>query len=289
MAQKIDAIDQIRAKFDAPLEPPATRRVVVWHDADGSFEDDFESLSGSGLGTKRPVALARTDKGSAFELKRRIYRLEPDADFLIYERAQTVTIVPAPEIGTEAVDATDLDHEAEASEGCVIRDTVAYKGLTPGRTYTLTGTLMDKETGKPVKSGGKDVTATVAFAPEKAEGSVKVEFELDATELAGRSLVAFEYLRKDGEDVAAHADITDAGQTVAVAKPAAPVKAAMPTTGDILPMVPAAAATLGSGLLAAVALLIRRRDPGKRAAHAARPEDDGDGFGWEDLDGNSAA
>lgn len=88
MAQKIDAIDQIRAKFDAPLEPPATRRVVVWHDADGSFEDDFESLSGSGLGTKRPVALARTDKGSAFELKRRIYRLEPDADFLIYERAQ---------------------------------------------------------------------------------------------------------------------------------------------------------------------------------------------------------
>ena len=88
MAQKIDATEQIRARFDAPLEEPAVRRVVIWHDADGSFEGEFERLVEGGLGTKRPVSLARADEGSVFELKRRIYRIEPEADFLIYERSQ---------------------------------------------------------------------------------------------------------------------------------------------------------------------------------------------------------
>lgn len=85
------------------------------------------------------------------------------------DEGQTVGIAPAPEIGTTAVDADDLDHEAEADSKVEIRDVVAYKGLTPGKTYTLTGTLMDKETVKPVQSGGKDVTATASFTPEKAE------------------------------------------------------------------------------------------------------------------------
>lgn len=88
MAQRINAIEQIRAKFVAPLDDPARRRVVIWHDADGSFEEDFEDLAETGMGTSRPVSFARADRGSMFELKRRVYRLEPDSDFLIYERTQ---------------------------------------------------------------------------------------------------------------------------------------------------------------------------------------------------------
>ena len=88
MAQKIDAFEQIKARFDAALGHPARRRIVIWHDADGSFEGEFARMAESGLGTSRPVSFARTDEGSAFELKRRICRIEADADFLVYERAQ---------------------------------------------------------------------------------------------------------------------------------------------------------------------------------------------------------
>ena len=68
----------------------------------------------------------------------------------IEDKGQTVRIVPEPTIGTTAVDADDLDHhEAEADSKVEIRDVVAYKGLTPGEEYAVTGTLMDKETGEP--------------------------------------------------------------------------------------------------------------------------------------------
>ena len=72
MAQKIDAFEQIKARLEAPLGHPARRRIVIWHDADGSFEGEFARMTESGLGTSRPVSFARTDEGSAFELKRRI-------------------------------------------------------------------------------------------------------------------------------------------------------------------------------------------------------------------------
>ena len=102
----------------------------------------------------------------------------------IGDEGQTVSIVPAPEIGTTAVDADDLDHEAEADSKVEIRDVVTYKGLTPGRTYVLTGTLMDKATGEPVQFGGKDVTAKTTFAPEKADGSATVTFSFDGSALS---------------------------------------------------------------------------------------------------------
>lgn len=188
----------------------------------------------------------------------------------IDDEGQTVKIVPPePKIGTTATDADDGDHEAVADDSVTVNDEVSYTGLTPGQEYTLTGTLMDKETGEPVKSGGKDVTSTVAFTPEKAEGTHTVTFEFDGADLAGHETVAFESLQKDGKEVAAHADIDDEGQTVKLVPPEEEQPPAdsggttakgLPKTGDDTPLLAAAllagAAACGAG---AIALAKRRQ------------------------------
>ncbi|WP_282710920.1 VaFE repeat-containing surface-anchored protein [Lancefieldella sp. Marseille-Q7238] len=104
---------------------------------------------------------------------------------------------------TEATDADDGDHEAVADGSATIVDTVSYTGLTPGKEYTLTGTLVDKETGKPVRSDGKVVTSTVAFVTDTANGTQEVTFTFGGMELAGNALVTFESLALEGQEVAA--------------------------------------------------------------------------------------
>lgn len=82
----------------------------------------------------------------------------------IDKEGQTVKITPpVPEIGTTATDADDGDHETVADDSVTINYKVAYKGLTPGKECTMTGTLMDKETGKTTQSDGKDVAPAVTF------------------------------------------------------------------------------------------------------------------------------
>lgn len=81
---------------------------------------------------------------------------------------------PAPGVQTEATDADDGDHETVADDTVTIVDTVSYTGLTPGRECTLAGTLVDRETGEPVRAGGKAVTSAVAFVPDAADGTQEV-------------------------------------------------------------------------------------------------------------------
>ena len=102
--------------------------------------------------------------------------LIPAFDVSVYRAAVTVDLstlandaspseMPlAPGVQTEETDADNSDHEAMADDTVTIVDTVSYTGLTPGKEYTLTGTLVDKETGEPVHSDGKAVTSTVARA-----------------------------------------------------------------------------------------------------------------------------
>mgnify|MGYP000184714816 CR=1 FL=1 len=78
----------------------------------------------------------------------------------------------------------------------------------------MTGALMNKETGEPILIDGKKVTASTTFTAEKAEGSVEVVFEFDASAIAGTTVVAFESMEYKGIEVAVHADIEDKDQTV---------------------------------------------------------------------------
>lgn len=128
---------------------------------------------------------------------------------------QTVYI---PEIHTTAKDQTTKINHTEANKTATIVDTVSYTNLLPGREYTVSGTLMDKETGKAVLADGKEITASTTFTPEKSEGSVDVIFTFDASVVAPKTVVAFETLTYKKIQIAVHADITDKDQTVYIPK-----------------------------------------------------------------------
>ena len=127
----------------------------------------------------------------------------------IEDEGQTVTFVEGPKIGTTAT--VDGQHTADPTGEITIVDVVEYTGLTPGKTYTISGVLMDKATGEPLLVGEEQaqVTAEVEFTPESADGTVELTYTLDASSLAGTSIVVFETLYSDGVEIAAHADIND--------------------------------------------------------------------------------
>ena len=130
----------------------------------------------------------------------------------INDEGQTVTF---PWLRTNASDGVTGKHVGTVSEKATVIDVVRYKGLLPGKEYTIKGTLMNKETGEPVKnSEGKDITAEKTFTPENEEGSVELVYELDSTLLAGQTAVAFENLLYNGVEVGSHGDIQDEGQSV---------------------------------------------------------------------------
>lgn len=128
---------------------------------------------------------------------------------------QTVYI---PEIHTTAKDQTTKINHTEANKTATIIDTVSYTNLLPGREYTISGTLMDKETGKAVMANGREITASTTFTPEKAEGSVDVIFTFDASVVAPKTVVAFETITYKKIQIAVHAEITDKDQTVYIPK-----------------------------------------------------------------------
>ena len=147
----------------------------------------------------------------------------------IEDEGQTVTF-GVPEIGTTAT--VNGAHTAEPAEQVTIVDTVTYSGLTPGKTYKLSGVLMDQATGEPLLVDGKEITAETEFTPEASSGTVELSYTLNASTLAGKSVVVFEDLYLDGVKVATHADITDAGQTVTFVEPDKPMISTMATVDD---------------------------------------------------------
>lgn len=136
----------------------------------------------------------------------------------IQNEGQTVEIV-TPKLSTTATDKTDGDHTILPSREATVVDHVEYTDLIPGKEYTIEGVLMDKATGTELIVGDGKVTAVATFVPNKANGSVDLEFTFDASELGGKDLVAFEIAYKDGIQIADHQDIDDEAQTVTVSEP----------------------------------------------------------------------
>ena len=138
----------------------------------------------------------------------------------IEDKDQTVTFSEKPEIKTTAT--VNGEKKVEPKGEITITDTVSYTGLTPGKTYKLSGVLMDKGTGGKLLVGEKEVTAEKEFTPESASGTEEITFTFDASALAGKAVVVFETLSHDGKEVAVHADINDEGQTVEFTTPDKP-------------------------------------------------------------------
>lgn len=169
-----------------------------------------------------------------------IKELKPADGYLDNEDVFTVTIKDneqvveltaindkVPELKTTAT--VNGKKEAVAKGEITIKDTVEYKHLIPNTEYVIKGILMDKSTGKPFKVKGKEITSTVKFVPDKADGKVEVTFTFDGSAIKkDTELVVFETLYRDGVELTAHADIDDKGQTVTI-KPYIPHN---PKTGD---------------------------------------------------------
>ncbi|WP_058269902.1 VaFE repeat-containing surface-anchored protein [Olsenella massiliensis] len=106
-----------------------------------------------------------------------------------------------------------------ASANQTIKDTVTYRGLTPGKTYDVLGTLHLRgsdggDGGQLTTPDGTPVEARTSFTPSAPTGSVELSFSVDASSLEGSTLVAFETVSADGAEVFVHADIADEGQSI---------------------------------------------------------------------------
>ena len=137
------------------------------------------------------------------------------------EDGKQTTTVTRPQIGTTALDGHDGDKNVVTDGKTTVIDTVEYKNVIPGKTYTLKGSLHVKVTDedgnvteKALEVDGKPVTAESTFTPEKADGKVEVTFTFDSTGIPqDTEMVAFESLEKNGVELVAHADIEDGKQT----------------------------------------------------------------------------
>lgn len=153
---------------------------------------------------------------------------------------QTVT-VEVPEVHTTATDKVDGDKDVTADPTAKVVDVVEYKGLTPGKTYTVEGTLMQKVIDAEgnvsekefIDAEGNKVIAKAEFTPEDIDGSVELIFEFDASLLGeGEQLVAFEDLKYNDKTIAVHADIKDESQTVTFHTPKVHTTATDAVDGD---------------------------------------------------------
>ena len=141
----------------------------------------------------------------------------------INDEDQTVSF---PEIATTALDKEDGDHVVTTGKAATIVDTVRYKNLIDGNTYTMRGTVMDKKTGAPfVDANGNEVVSEQQFIANGTDGMIDIEFTFDIPKGYDSSLVVFEECTSiHGDDsnpdygnqypVATHEDFTDRGQTI---------------------------------------------------------------------------
>ena len=183
-------------------------------EANGETEMTFTFATPKDLGGKNVVAFEYLEKDKV------LYATHAD----ITDEAQTVHF---PKVGTTLVDAEDGDKVIEAVEEAKVVDTVKVENLTIGKEYTVDGKLHIKELGKDGKAidkgiakdkDGKESYAKTTFVAEKTTEMVKLTFTVDGRELAGKSLVAFENLYRNGVLLGSEADIENADQTVDIMK-----------------------------------------------------------------------
>ena len=117
---------------------------------------------------------------------------------------------------------------------------------------------MDQKTEEPLLIDGKPITAEKTVQITEADGTVNMDFTLNASELNNHSIVVYEYLYHDGQLIASHEDINDEDQTITFKvgslKPTLPpnkgggLLSAL-KTGDFSDIMPFAIALIGTGTI----------------------------------------
>ena len=192
------AVDKKTGKVikDADGKAVTSEAEITPETADGKVDVDF-IFDGSNLAGKTIVMFEE------IRYEKKLVGVHAD----INDEAQTIYV---PAIATEALDEVTGIHLSNAGDDVKVKDTVTYKNLIPGLTYRVAGTVVDKDTKKPLQNGGKDITAEAVFTPETADGTVDVEFTFSAKEFAGKTMVLFEklYLVKNADNADANPDDT---------------------------------------------------------------------------------
>ena len=199
-------------------------------DKDANNSELFKTEQGSIVIPRGTITIKEIKAPKGFKIDSTVYLRRIDKDVntgnMVYNFGNTPEQPNkplVPKIGTTALDAATTDNVGSNGKKIKIVDTVRYKQLSEGETYTIKGKLIDKATGQPLLVKGKEITAEKTFTVTKnnstitgdgASGSVDLEYEVDSTVLAGKTTVVFEHLYYDGKEIAVHADIDDEGQSV---------------------------------------------------------------------------
>ena len=154
---------------------------------DGTAEVEFV-FDGSNLAGKTLVAFEKLYYGD------KLYAVHTDLE----DEDQTIHV---PSAGTTASDKNTGTHHAYAGEYVELTDTIEYRNLLPGETYTLHGTVVEKETEQRLSEEKQQ-----EFIPEKADGSIEIAFEINETDLSGKTAVIYEEIKIDGKSIAEHKD-----------------------------------------------------------------------------------
>ena len=238
---------------DAPLSSSVT---FVPNRADGTQDVTFEANLSAYAG-KRLVAFETLVEGE--DANGRMVASHEDLN----SEEQSVTV---PTLRTTATNADTHGKSIPATGKVRIVDEVQYQGLTPGKTYVITGQLYDKDSGRAINTReGQTLTSSTTIKPESPDGKTQVEFVFDALLAKGSGVVVFETCLHEGHVIALHANINDEAQTVTVDRQqskepeerAARNAARTPGTGDYgnMAMLAAGLAVLGGSILIARRML----------------------------------
>ncbi|MDE8227195.1 SpaA isopeptide-forming pilin-related protein [Erysipelothrix rhusiopathiae] len=149
------------------------------------------------------------------------YGIDPQKarqEVFIEEHGKTYEVTFENKHADIKTNASFVERDKEIPNIVTLVDVVKYTDLQVGKEYVLDGTLMYKDTAKPVKIDGEIIKGQTAFTPTSKDGSAEVKFIFDVSKLESKTLVVFEDLSREKQLVVAHHDINDIDQTVEIPK-----------------------------------------------------------------------
>lgn len=121
-----------------------------------------------------------------------------------------------PVMTTQASDESGKSQIILADGTQKIKDKITYEDFVGGETVTVKGWLYDAATQQPLKDeNGNTITKTINFeVPSEGKGTADMEFEVDASRLAGKKVVIVQKAYYGSKNFINADDLTDEAESV---------------------------------------------------------------------------
>lgn len=117
-------------------------------------------------------------------------------------------------VKTTATDKNTKTHTGIVGKTTII-DEVEFENLRINSTYEIVATLYNKDTGEKIlDNNGKEIVVKKSFLADKKNGKIEMSIDIDASLLAGKSVVVFEDVYYKNVRVSFHNNLADEGQTI---------------------------------------------------------------------------